>query len=155
MARLGVHSKPVINGIEMALQGLFGIVRMVMVFAPIGAFGAIAFTIGNHGIGSLASYGKLIVAAYGTCLLFVLIMLGTSATICGVSMWAFLRYIREELLFTFGTASTESMPPQIIRMLERAGCEKTVVGLVPPARYRHRSRIRHRGFIGSPSHVCQ
>jgi aerobic C4-dicarboxylate transport protein len=135
MARLGARGKPVIDGIDLALQGLFGIVRMVMVFAPIGAFGAIAFTIGKYGIGSLAAYGKLIVAVYGTCLLFVLVVLGTVAKICGVSMWAFLRYIREELLITFGTASTESVLPQMMRKLERAGCEKTVVGLVLPAGY--------------------
>ena len=135
MARLGARGKPVIDGIDLALQGLFGIVRMVMVFAPIGAFGAIAFTIGKYGIGSLAAYGKLIVAVYGTCLLFVLVVLGTVAKICGISMWAFLRYIREELLITFGTASTESVLPQMMRKLERAGCEKTVVGLVLPAGY--------------------
>jgi aerobic C4-dicarboxylate transport protein len=135
MARLGARGKPVIDGIDLFLQGLFGIVRMVMVFAPIGAFGAFAFTIGKYGIGSLASYGKLIVAVYGTCLLFVLVVLGTVAKICGVSMWAFLRYIREELLITFGTASTESVLPQMMRKLERAGCEKTVVGLVLPAGY--------------------
>lgn len=135
MAHLGARGKPVVDGIDLALQGLFGIVRMVMIFAPIGAFGAIAFTIGKYGIGSLAAYGKLIVAVYGTCLLFVLIVLGTVAKICGVSMWAFLRYIREELLITFGTASTESVLPQMMRKLERAGCEKTVVGLVLPAGY--------------------
>jgi aerobic C4-dicarboxylate transport protein len=135
MAHLGARGKPVVDGIDLALQGLFGIVRMVMIFAPIGAFGAIAFTIGKYGIGSLAAYGKLIVAVYGTCLLFVLIVLGAVAKICGVSMWAFLRYIREELLITFGTASTESVLPQMMRKLERAGCEKTVVGLVLPAGY--------------------
>jgi aerobic C4-dicarboxylate transport protein len=135
MARLGARGKPVIDGLEMLLQGLFGIVRMVMVLAPIGAFGAIAFTIGKYGVGSLASYGKLVLAVYGTCALFVLVVLGTVARICGVSMLAFLRYIREELLITFGTASTESVLPQMMRKLELAGCEKTVVGLVLPAGY--------------------
>jgi aerobic C4-dicarboxylate transport protein len=135
MARLGVRGRPVIDGLEMLLQGLFGIVRMVMVLAPIGAFGAIAFTIGKYGVGSLASYGKLILAVYGTCVLFVVVVLGTVAKICGVSMFAYLRYIREELLITFGTASTESVLPQMMRKLERAGCEKTVVGMVLPAGY--------------------
>lgn len=135
MARLGHRGRAVVDGLEMVLQGLFGIVRMVMVLAPIGAFGAIAFTIGKYGIGSLASYGKLIIAVYGTCLLFVVIVLGTVAKICGVSLLAFLRFIREELLITFGTASTESVLPQMMRKLEQAGCEKTVVGMVLPAGY--------------------
>jgi Na+/H+-dicarboxylate symporter len=135
MAKLGERGRPVIDGLDLFLQGLFGIVRMVMVLAPIGAFGAIAFTIGKYGIGSLASYGKLIVAVYGTCLLFVLVVLGAIAKICGISMLAFLHYIREELLITFGTASTESVLPQMMRKLERAGCEKTVVGMVLPAGY--------------------
>ena len=135
MARLGHRGRAVVDGLEMVLQGLFGIVRIVMVLAPIGAFGAIAFTIGKYGIGSLASYGKLIVAVYGTCLLFVIIVLGAVAKICGVSLLAFLRFIREELLITFGTASTESVLPQMMRKLEQAGCEKTVVGMVLPAGY--------------------
>jgi len=100
--------------LDMFLNGMFGIVRMVMVLAPIGAFGAIAFTIGKYGVGSLMSYGKLILAVYGTCLLFVVVVLGA---------------------VTFGTASTESVLPQMMKKLERAGCDKTVVGMVLPAGY--------------------
>jgi len=135
LARLGNPGRAFVDGLETMLQGLFGIVRMVMVLAPIGAFGAIAFTIGKYGIGSLASYGKLILAVYGTCFLFVVVVLGAVARFCGISMMAFLRYIREELLITFGTASTESVLPQMMRKLERGGCEKTVVGMVLPAGY--------------------
>jgi len=135
LAKLGARGKTVVDGLDVLLQGLFGIVRMVMVLAPIGAFGAIAFTIGKYGIGSLAAYGKLILAVYGTCFLFVVVVLGAVARICGVSMRAFLRYIREELLITFGTASTESVLPQMMRKLEQGGCEKTVVGMVLPAGY--------------------
>lgn len=135
LARLGNPGRMVVDGLDAVLQGLFGIVRMVMVLAPVGAFGAIAFTIGKYGIGSLASYGKLIVAVYGTCLVFIVVVLGTVARVCGISMHAFLRYIREELLITFGTASTESVLPQMMRKLERCGCEKTVVGMVLPAGY--------------------
>jgi Na+/H+-dicarboxylate symporter len=108
---------------------------MVMVLAPIGAFGAIAFTIGKYGVGSLASYGKLIIAVYGTCVLFIVVVLGTVARICRISIFSYLRYIRDELLITFGTASTESVLPQMMSKLERAGCEKTVVGMVLPAGY--------------------
>jgi Na+/H+-dicarboxylate symporter len=121
--------------LEMFLNGLFGIVRMIMSLAPIGAFGAIAFTIGKYGVGSLASYGKLILAVYGTSLIFVFVVLGVVARVCRISLLSYLRFIREELLITFGTASTESVLPQMMKKLERAGCEKTVVGLVLPAGY--------------------
>ena len=135
LSRIGAPARPFIDVLDMFLNGMFGIVRMIMVLAPIGAFGAIAFTIGKYGIGSLASYGKLIVAVYGTCLLFVLVVLGTVAKICRISLWSYLRFIREEVLITFGTASTESVLPQMMKKLERAGCEKTVVGMVLPAGY--------------------
>ena len=135
LSRIGKPARPFIDMLDMFLTGMFGIVRMVMVLAPIGAFGAIAFTIGKYGVGSLASYGKLILAVYGTCLLFVFVVLGTVARICRISLMSFLRYIREELLITFGTASTESVLPQMMRKLERCGCEKTVVGMVLPAGY--------------------
>jgi Na+/H+-dicarboxylate symporter len=121
--------------LDLGLGGMFGIVKMVMVLAPIGAFGAIAFTIATYGVGSLASYGKLILAVYGTCVLFILLVLGTVTRICRISMFSYLRYIRDELLITFGTASTESVLPQMMSKLERAGCEKTVVGMVLPAGY--------------------
>jgi Na+/H+-dicarboxylate symporter len=86
-------------------------------------------------VGSLASYGKLILAVYGTSLIFVFVVLGVVARICRISMFSYLRFIREELLITFGTASTESVLPQMMKKLERAGCDKTVVGLVLPAGY--------------------
>ena len=135
MSRLGERGKPFVDIIDMFLNGMFGIVKSIMVLAPIGAFGAIAFTIGKYGVGSLASYGKLILAVYGTSLIFVFVVLGAVARICGISMFSYLRFIREELLITFGTASTESVLPQMMKKLERAGCDKTVVGLVLPAGY--------------------
>ena len=135
LSKIGARARPLIDTLEMFLEGMFGIVRMVMTLAPIGAFGAIAFTIGKYGVGSLASYGKLIVAVYGTCLLFVFLVLGIVTRICRISLLSYLRYIRAELLITFGTASTESVLPQMMRKLERGGCEKTVVGLVLPAGY--------------------
>ena len=135
LSRIGQPARPFIDMLDMFLNGMFGIVRMVMVLAPIGAFGAIAFTIGKYGVGSLMSYGKLILAVYGTCLLFVVVVLGAVARICRISLLSYLRFIREELLITFGTASTESVLPQMMKKLERAGCDKTVVGMVLPAGY--------------------
>jgi aerobic C4-dicarboxylate transport protein len=135
LSRMGDKGKPFIDWLEMLLGGLFGIVKLVMVLAPIGAFGAIAFTIGKYGLGSLASYGKLIVAVYGTCLIFVIVVLGIVARLRRISMFSYLRYIRDELLITFGTASTESVLPAMMRKLERAGCQKSVVGMVMPAGY--------------------
>lgn len=135
MSHAGERARPFIDMLDMFLQGMFGIVRMVMVLAPIGAFGAIAFTIGKYGIGSMAAYGKLIVAVYATCALFVIVVLGVVARICRISMRSYLRYIREELLVTFGTASTESVLPQMMKKLEAAGCRKSVVGMVLPAGY--------------------
>lgn len=135
LSKMGPKAKPFIDMLDMFLNGMFGIVKMVMVLAPIGAFGAIAFTIGKYGVGSLASYGKLILAVYGTCVLFIMVVLGTVARICRISLFSYLRYIREELLITFGTASTESVLPQMMTKLEQAGCEKTVVGMVLPAGY--------------------
>jgi len=135
LARIGDRSKPFIEMLDTFLQGMFGIVRFVMVLAPVGAFGAIAFTIGKYGVGSLAAYGKLIFAVYATSFLFIVVVLGAVAKIAKISMFSYLRYIREELLITFGTASTESVLPQMMVKLERAGCEKSVVGLVLPAGY--------------------
>ncbi|MGJ7506137.1 dicarboxylate/amino acid:cation symporter [Variovorax sp. GT1P44] len=135
LSKMGARAKPLIDMLDLGLNGMFGIVKMVMVLAPIGAFGAIAFTIGKYGVGSLASYGMLILAVYGTCVLFIVVVLGTVARICRISIFSYLRYIREELLITFGTASTESVLPQMMKKLERAGCEKTVVGMVLPAGY--------------------
>ncbi|MEJ8825318.1 cation:dicarboxylase symporter family transporter [Variovorax humicola] len=103
LSKMGARAKPFIDMIDLFLNGLFGIVKMVMVLAPIGAFGAIAFTIGKYGVGSLASYGKLIIAVYGTCVLFIVVVLGTVARICRISIFSYLRYIRDELLITFGT----------------------------------------------------
>jgi aerobic C4-dicarboxylate transport protein len=135
LAHMGSRTKAFIDLLDTGLQGMFGVVRFVMVLAPVGAFGAIAFTIGKYGVGSLAAYGKLILVVYGTSLVFIVVVLGSVAKLAGISLLAYLRYIRDELLITFGTASTESVLPQMMAKLEKAGCEKTVVGLVLPAGY--------------------
>jgi Na+/H+-dicarboxylate symporter len=135
LGRIGEPAARLVDVIDNFLQAMFGIVRMVMALAPIGAFGAIAFTIGTYGLGSLASYGRLMLCVYLTSLLFVFGALGIVARACRVSLWKYLRYIREEILVTFGTASTESVLPQMLIKLERGGCPRTIVGLVLPAGY--------------------
>ena len=113
----------------------FGVVNLIMRFAPIGAFGAMAFTIGKYGIGTLASLGWLLASVYLTCLLFVLVVLGAVARYSGFSLWKFLRYIRAELLLVLGTSSSESALPRLIERLEELGCHRSVVGLVVPTGY--------------------
>jgi aerobic C4-dicarboxylate transport protein len=110
-------------------------VRIVMYVSPIGAFGAIAFTIGKYGVTSLASYGQLLFTYYTTGVIFVVVVLGLVCRLAGFSLFAFLRYIREELLIVLGTSSSESALPRLMLKLERLGCEKSVVGLVVPAGY--------------------
>jgi aerobic C4-dicarboxylate transport protein len=106
-----------------------------MKIAPLGAFGAMAFTIGNYGIASLFALGKLMATFYLTCLLFVFVVLGLIARSHGFSLWKFIRYIREELLIVLGTSSSESALPRLIAKLEKLGVQKSVVGLVVPTGY--------------------
>jgi aerobic C4-dicarboxylate transport protein len=114
---------------------LVGIVGIVMRLAPIGAFGAMAFTIGKYGFASLLALGKLMGSFYLTCLLFIFGALGLVARVHGFSIWKFLRYIREDLFIVLGTSSSESVLPRIIAKLEKLGVSKQVVGLVVPAGY--------------------
>src|SRR5207253_1546053 len=101
----------------------------------VGAFGAMAFTIGKYGLGTLLSLGKLMLCVYLTCLLFVVVVLGLIARLIGFSLWQFLRYIREEILIVLGTSSSEAALPRMMVKLENAGCAKPVVGLVIPTGY--------------------
>ena len=135
LSRLAARVQTLLRILEEFLQGMFGIVRIVMRVAPIGAAGAMAFTIGSFGVASLASYAKLIACLYITAALFILIVLGAISTACHVSFRKFLRFIREEILVTFGTASTEAVLPAMMEKLEYLGCERTVVGLVLPTGY--------------------
>jgi aerobic C4-dicarboxylate transport protein len=114
---------------------LFRIVNMIMRLAPIGAFGAMAFTIGKYGVGALASLGKLMACFYATCLLFVFVVLGAIARIHGFGVGRFIRYIREELFIVLGTSSSESVLPRMMSKMETAGAAKSVVGLVIPTGY--------------------
>ena len=133
--KLGDAGKPVLKFIDQISHVFFNIVNMVMRLAPIGAFGAMAFTIGKYGIGSLAQLAQLIICFYVTCLLFIFIVLGAIARFCGFSILKMIRMIREELLIVLGTSSSESVLPRMLKKLEIAGCEKSVVGLVIPTGY--------------------
>ncbi len=116
-------------------QVLFGIVETIMKLAPIGAFGAMAFTIGKYGIASLAPLAKLMGSFYLTCLLFIFIVLGLIARFAGFSILKFIIYIKDELLIVLGTSSSESVLPRMMTKLENLGCSKSVVGLVIPTGY--------------------
>jgi len=135
LSHLGTRVQALLTVLDDFLQGMFGIVRIVMRAAPLGAGAAIAFTIGSYGIVTMASYGKLIACLYLTTALFVFVVLGAIATFCRISFWKYLRYIWEEILVTFGTASTEAVLPKMMEKLEYLGCERTVVGMVLPAGY--------------------
>jgi aerobic C4-dicarboxylate transport protein len=132
---LGKSVAPLVAVLEQTGKALFGIVGIVMRLAPIGAFGAMAFTVGRYGVGSLLSLGQLMAGMYVTCLLFVFVVLGGIARVIGFSMPRFLKYISEEILIVLGTSSSESALPKIMEKLERIGCPKPVVGLVIPTGY--------------------
>lgn len=116
-------------------HALFGMVDLIMKLAPIGTFGAMAFTIGKYGVASLVPLGKLLACFYITCILFVLIVMGLIAKWAGFSIIKFISYIKEEFLIVFGTASSESVLPRMMNKLEKMGCAKSVVGLVIPTGY--------------------
>ena len=133
--RLGAKGRMVFDLIDKVSHVFFGIVGMVMRLAPIGAFGAMAFTIGKYGLGSLLSLGKLMGTFYLTCLLFVFVVLGTISMFHGFSVWKLIKYIKEELLIVLGTSSSESVLPRMLAKMENLGVKKSVVGLVIPAGY--------------------
>jgi len=135
MQTLGERGKPFVQMIDIASHGFFAAIGIIMKVAPIGAFGAMAFTIGKYGIVSLLSLAQLLIVFYATCLVFVFGVLGTIAYFSGFSLWKFLRYIKEELLIVLGTSSSESALPRLMAKLEVLGCDKSVVGLVVPAGY--------------------
>jgi aerobic C4-dicarboxylate transport protein len=135
MSLVGQRAAPVMAVLESASLIVFRIVHLLMRLAPIGAFGAIAFTIGKYGIGSLANLAQLVATFYITALLFVLLVLGGVARLAGFSILRLIRYLKAELLLVLGTSSSEAALPSLIEKLERAGCEKSVVGLVVPTGY--------------------
>jgi len=135
LSMLGQRGKVVFNLIDEFAHVLFGVVGIIMKAAPIGAFGAMAFTVGKFGLGSLSKLGMLMGGFYLTCLLFIFIVLGSIARLCGFSIFKFVKYIKEELLIVLGTSSSESVLPRIMAKLENLGCSKSVVGLVIPTGY--------------------
>ena len=135
LAAMGEKGKPVFDFVEQVSHVLFGIVNSVMKLAPLGAFGAMAFTIGKYGVGSLVPMAKLMGAFYLTCGLFIFVVLGAIARYTGFSIVKFIKYIREELLIVLGTSSSESALPKLMNKLEKMGCSRSVVGLVVPTGY--------------------
>ena len=133
--RLGSYGKPLLDMIDRFAHVMFNIINMIMKLAPIGAFGAMAFTIGQYGVGSLVQLGYLMACFYITCLLFVLVVLGGICRAHGFSVLKLIRYIREELLIVLGTSSSESALPRMLAKMERLGAKKSVVGLVIPTGY--------------------
>ena len=135
LAALGERGKPIYKLVDDISHALFGVVGIIMKFAPVGAFGAMAFTIGKFGLGSLTKLGMLMGSFYLTCLLFIFVVLGTICRICGFSVFKFIAYIKEELLIVLGTSSSETVLPRMMAKLENLGCTKSVVGMVIPTGY--------------------
>jgi len=135
ISTLGAKGQPVLNLVEDISKVVFSVVSKLMRAAPIGAFGAMAFTIGKYGVASLLPLAKLMGSFYLTCGLFIFVVLGLVARYTGFSIWRFVVYIKEELLIVLGTSSSESALPSLMEKLEKLGCSKSVVGLVVPTGY--------------------
>src|SRR5258705_3288671 len=135
IALLGERGQPVTAAIDMGARVFFGIIRIVVKAAPIGAFGAMAFTIGAYGLGSLVNLFALVATFYLTSILFVLVVLGTIARLAGFSILRFIAYIKDQLLIVLGTSSSETVLPHLMQKMEHLGASKSVVGLVVPTGY--------------------
>ncbi|OAS91678.1 dicarboxylate/amino acid:cation symporter [Achromobacter dolens] len=135
LAQVGERGKPVLDFLTALAQPIFKLVAILMKAAPIGAFGAMAFTIGKYGIKSIINLAMLVGTFYATSVLFVVVVLGLVARYNGFSILKLVRYIREELLLVLGTSSSEAALPTLMQKMERAGCSKSVVGLVVPTGY--------------------
>jgi aerobic C4-dicarboxylate transport protein len=132
---LGERGKPLLHLIDSTAHVFFRIVGYIMRVAPLGAFGAMAFTIGRYGVDTLVSLGSLMLGFYATCLIFVFVVLGSVARLAGFGILSFIRYIKEELLIVLGTSSSESVLPRMLAKMEVLGADKSVVGLVIPTGY--------------------
>ncbi|RFU62894.1 dicarboxylate/amino acid:cation symporter [Peribacillus glennii] len=135
MAAMGDKSKPLVSFFEKMTDVFFGIVNMIMKISPIAAFGAMSYTIGKFGLGSLINLGKLMGSVYITMFLFIVIILGAIAKFYKFNIFKFIKYIKEEILLVLGTSSSESALPSMMNKLEKYGCSKPVVGLVVPTGY--------------------
>jgi len=132
---LGERGTPIVRGVERVSEALFGVVRIIMYLAPLGAFGAMAYTTGKFGVSTLVSLGGIVALFWVTGILFCLVVFGAVARMCGLRILAIYRYFKDELLITLGTANYEAVMPQLIRKLEHLGCPKRIVGLVVPSGY--------------------
>jgi aerobic C4-dicarboxylate transport protein len=135
LSKIGDKALPVIKGIKSVEAGLFAVINIIMKVAPLGAFGAMAFTIGKYGVGSLASLGQLMLSFYVTCILFILIVLGGVLRYFGFNIFRLLGFIKEEILIVLGTSSSEAALPSLMTKLQKGGCSGSVVGLVIPTGY--------------------
>ena len=135
LSAMGKRCKPLVELFDGLTQAVFGVVNIVMKFAPIGAFGAMAFTIGQYGIASLGPLAKLIGTFWLTSFLFVVIVMGGIALAAGFNIFKFLRYIKEEIVLVLATSSSETALPTLMEKMERLGCSKSLVGLVVPTGY--------------------
>jgi aerobic C4-dicarboxylate transport protein len=135
LTALGERGKPIIKAFDSIGKVFFGIIAIIMRVAPIGAFGAMAFTIGKYGIATLLPLAKVMLCVYATCALFIIVVLGLIARLAGFSLFKFIKYIKEEILIVVGTSSSESALPRMMAKLEYLGCSKSVVGLVIPSGY--------------------
>lgn len=131
----GRRAAPLAELLESGLGAMFGIVHLIMRLAPVGAFGAMAYTVGNFGLRTLVPLGRLMLDVYLTMFLFIFVVLNLVARAYGFSLWGFLKYIREEILIVLGTSSSEAALPPLMEKLERYGCSRSVVGLVVPTGY--------------------
>ncbi len=135
LSRIGDKALPVLRGIKSLEAGLFAVINIIMRAAPVGAFGAMAFTIGKYGVGSLASLGQLMISFYLTCLLFIFIVLGSILKLAGFRIFRVLAFIKEEILIVLGTSSSEAALPSLMAKLRKGGVSEPVVGLVIPTGY--------------------
>lgn len=135
LVKLGPIGKPVVDMLDSFSKVFFGMVGLVMWAAPIGAFGAIAFTVGKYGAGALLSLGNLLACFYVTCLIFIFFVLGPISKLCGFSLFKLMRYLREEILVCLATTSSESVLPRMLVKMEELGCKRSVVGLIIPTGY--------------------
>ena len=135
LALVGPKCKPVVELFEALTHAVFGVINILMKLAPIGAFGAMAFTVGRYGIASLGPLGELIVVFYGTCFLFVLVVFGLIAWAAGFNIIKFLYYILDEIILVLATSSSDPALPTLMAKMEKLGCSKSLVGLVVPTGY--------------------
>lgn len=135
IASLGLHNKPILNALHLGQKVFFGIMHMIVKFAPLAAFGAMGFTVGSYGLDALSRLASLMGAFYATAIIFVVVVLGSIARLAGFSIFQLVRYIKEEIFLVIGTSSSETALPGILEKMRKLGCAESTAGLVIPAGY--------------------